>query len=702
MIPIRRKLRQPCVGVALMAAVCALRAWADEKLIVLDDIPRDMPNFEVKADGSRLYFSGGPKYHVFDANAKLVDKFGVPQASSPRELIPLPDGWFISCASYANGHLALYRPDGTLAKQLVGKGGDEKVLHSDMTGWTSPCGAAVDFEHKRLFAIDTSMAPRDVPDPVWSRIAVFDFDGKFIASINHYDGNAKEKDDARRTWYDDIEVDPARERVYVTARSTKELLAFSYDGQPQGKAPGARGIAVFPDGRVAVGTPDGRGIQVYDPNLTPLRMLEVGGLQDLEADGEGRLYASIQDPSITFIRWSADLETREVLGPRFLRLNVEFPDTDVTAGEGFAIKTRIEGRPEITKLDLWHVMARPSDGTDLRWQPLQAKYNDGMLTVTTPATLRGFYEIAVRFGEGPIAWADRQNDPYLQKTFAFLAPGATRSIAVFTASGRRVFQQGEAIPVQIVCRDAGAPSVVVRFTLERGGASLASREVTVDKSFSGEVTGALTRRLAPGDYLLKPAADGYGCYALPLCIAAREPDSPMQRITYNEFENAPPLLRQHGPADVAEAQAYIRDYVRETARLGFTRETDRMVGSLNVKSDPRGWRRDAAPASLSRPGYAPAEFYAIPTGNANWEAEYYLDQSVRYGLKYDSQLLGHCAGVRFREYRLRGLVPILQRTAQWLRRYPSFYGFNYNDEMFFGGFASEWTKDDEDWLKQVQ
>ena len=155
-------------------------AGAADRIVLLDDLPRDLANFEVSADGSRLYFSHGKDIFVFDAEGKLIDKYGAPTAV--REFLPLPNGWFVACLSHANGQLALYRPDGTFAQTLVGRG-DATKLRGDMTGWTSPCGAAVDAQHGRLFALDTTMAPRDdrnLPDPDWSRIAVFDLDGKYV------------------------------------------------------------------------------------------------------------------------------------------------------------------------------------------------------------------------------------------------------------------------------------------------------------------------------------------------------------------------------------------------------------------------------------------------------------------------------------------------------------------------------------------
>jgi DNA-binding beta-propeller fold protein YncE len=138
-----------------------------------------------------------------------------------------------------------------------------------MTGWTSPLGAAVDAKHKRIFVLDTTMAPSGKPDPNWSRIAMYDFDGKYLGDINRYDGNARTKDDSRRTWYDDIAVDPARQRVYVTANRFQQILAFDYHGKQAGnvRAPGSGALAVFPDGRIARGS--GRTIQLYEPDLKP-------------------------------------------------------------------------------------------------------------------------------------------------------------------------------------------------------------------------------------------------------------------------------------------------------------------------------------------------------------------------------------------------------------------------------------------------
>jgi len=698
-------------AIALAATVLAgATAGADEKTILAKDAPRDLKRLKLTPDGSRIY-AAGSQFVVFSAAGHPVDRIAAPGGCVPKDLIPLPDGWFIACTSYANGHLALCRPDGSEARSLVTRVGDEQHFRTDMTGWSSPCGAAVDIKRKRIFALDSTAAPAGTPSPDWSRIAGFDFEGKYLGDINRYDGAAPNRDDSRRTLYADIALDAARERIYVLANRPGELLAFGYDGKPLGhaKAPGGPdaaegGLAVFANGRVAVG--QGREIRIFDPALRPIRTIELpaatqGGIRDVEADAEGRLYALVGDPTLWFLRWPADLKTPQAFGPDYLRIEVEFPAKSIESGRPFAVKARATGRPEPAARGNWRAMARPADGTDLTWRALPVREREGELLLGTPPGLRGLYEVAVRYGEGPIDRSDLANDPHLLRTLAFVPRGADRSVSAFTADGRRAYRQGEPIPVQVVRRGGDPRPARVRLDLTRGGAAIASAEVTAGACLAVEIPGTLTRRLAPGRYQLAPEAPGHEGYALPLDIAPAAPDSPLQRILYHEFGSGA-TAPQAGVVGVAEGLAAIRDHARATADLGFTRETDRLIGQLDMKAGPVTWRRGVAPADLTPPGAAPADFHAVPYPGAIWEPEAYLDQAVRRGLAYDSQLLIHCSGVRFREPWLRELAPVLQRGAQWLGRYPAFYGFNYNDEMFFAGFGSGWTKDDDAWLKQQQ
>src|SRR5204863_535441 len=82
--------------------------------------------------------------------------------------------------------------------------------------------------------------------------------------------------------------------------------AYDYDGKLTGAVPGVAGIAVFPDGRIAVGDPDRKHIDVYDDRLALKKRLDADDEDDLEVDASGRLLATLADPTILFTRWSAN------------------------------------------------------------------------------------------------------------------------------------------------------------------------------------------------------------------------------------------------------------------------------------------------------------------------------------------------------------------------------------------------------------
>lgn len=690
-------MRRIVVVVILIGAVMV--AWGAEKIVLLDPVPQPLHNFEVRADGARLYFAGNREYFALDESGRLVDRFGLAQLA--RELVPLRDGWFIAANTHAGGHIGRHRPDGSSAKRLVERGPGRERLREDNTGWTTPTGLAVDEQRRLVFVLDTTVAPRGKPDPDFSRIAIFDFDGQYRGEIHRYDADAPDADDARRTWYDDIEVDPVRERVYVTARRDRELWAFTYDGQPVARVPGHRGIAVCPDGLVAVVGPDDQTIRIYDADLRELGTLAQPQARDLECDARGRLYARVEDPTILFVRWSADLSEHEVVGPRFYRLAVDFGSPVVVAGEPWKIRVTLTGRPRPPDAPTWQVLARPSDGRDLRWRAVPVVARDNLLHVVAPSDWRGLYDVVVKWGQGPIGWLDRQNDLSVQRTVAFRSRTAA-SVAVMTDSCRRAFRQGESMALRVICRPS--PAGAVPLEVELVGQGLRMPLIT---GFPAEqpiiaftVDGALTRHLMPGPYELRPRAEGYEPYPWTIHLVAAEPDSPFQRILYHEFDNQPATVRQPWLGDFAERQAFVRDYTDAVRRSGFTRETDRFVG-IHAKDGWLSWPRENAPVSLDDPSLPPAEYHGVPTGG-NWEAETYLDHAVRCGIRYDSQLLPHCAGVRCAPEWFAELNPVLQRAVQWGRRYPAFHGFLYNDEMFFTtAHWSGWRESDTVELERV-
>ncbi|MCX7934414.1 MAG: hypothetical protein N3A66_04045, partial [Planctomycetota bacterium] len=583
------------IVVALAISLEPVRAI--DKIAVLDEAPAACYRLRVQGDGKRVFIAGQGEFIVFDEAGRMLDRFAPPEACSAVKLFPRPDGWYIACLSYAHGQSALYRPDGTYAKTPAAKSGPPHGFRGDMTGWTSPCNAAVDFENNRIFGVDTCMAPRDdrkIPDPDWSRIAVFDLEGKHLLDINAYDAyapDAKEKD-SRRTWYDDIEVDPKRQRLYATARASGQVLAFSYDGQLLGSAPGRGPLAVFPDGRIATIASNAE-IAIYDRDLKDAAKIPVpedlrsSELRDLDADAAGRLYATFGNASVFFARWSADLAQVEVIGPRFLKISVQYPDPNqavLEAGKQFTLLVKAAGRPSPDPAGPWQVMARPLGGSDLQWRALPSSYADGKLAVETPPDLAGIYLVAVRYGQGPLAWAEHLKDPAVRAALAFLPGGAQQSAAIIPASGRRVYQAGEAMRLHLIHRSAAAAKdaeapLAVRLELRQGSRALAAAALSLTGRAALEIPRSITARLAPAEYELAPVIEGAAVYPFYFAIVSPQPDSPLQRIAYHEFGDSPMAGRQHSLVDDAERMAYIRDYCRAMQRLGFTRETDRLGGS---------------------------------------------------------------------------------------------------------------------------
>ena len=695
------ELRMGALGICLLCFTVGL--FAQSKLILFDDFPQNLGEFEVNADGSRLYFSDARNaYLVFNTEGVILDRFNTPPNSNSRGLNPLSDGWFISVNTYNGGHVGLVRPDGTHMKILVGKGGDEKVFRADMTGWSSPTAAAVDEVNRFIFAIDMSLG--DDNRPWWVRIAVFDFDGKYLRDINRFQSNAAEgspfRDESRRTTYSDIEVDPARERVYVTAAASKELLVFSYTGDAIGKAPGVGGIAVFPDGRVATVAPDNSGILMYSPELQQLAVLPARGISDLETDAAGRLYASsYADPTFIYTRWEANLQDSVTVRPHYQRINVAHANTSFAAGSVHAITVTVDGNPAPAHTDSWVVMARQSDGSDLHWQRWSATLEGDQLRVQTPENVSGFYELIVHFGKSVVDRANLVADLSVQRTVAIMPTGATRSVAAFPSNGRRVFQQGEAIPLVVARRyDAkaeGTEPITMQLLISQNGTTLARVPITLTTNYYAQLPAVITRRLSPGDYLLQPELAEHACYPLTLTIVSNLQDSPMQRILYHSFGGHSAYDSLGQSWDTPERLAYLRNYARQAAATGFTRETDRLL----LQGVGPGWNRATLPAPTAAFGFAPSDYYHLPAMN-NGMHDYYLEQQVCHGIRNDSHLLGHCSGVRFRDEDLILLNAKLQQFVQRRQRYPAFYGVNYNDEAFFGSWANPWSAKDNDWLKE--
>jgi len=653
--------------------------------VLADGVPLARNEFSVRPDGRRLYFASGRAFYVFNEEGDLVSEVPVDNGFA-RSIVALKNGDLLAAQSHAVGQIARLSHDGASLKRIVGRGPTPTNLRQDGTAWTSPTGVAVDETHGLIFALDTTSAPNGQADPDWSRVAVFDMNGGYQRSIAAYDSSHSVASDPLRTWYDDIEVDPQRARVYVTARAARELWAFDYAGRLLGKVPGVSGIAVFPEGRLAVVDPDHRHIRVYTPSLELSKMLDAPSALDLETDASSHLYASTTDPSVLLLRWSRELVSPEIVRPRSTWISVDFPADTAISGQPFSVGLGARGRPEPARKE-WHAFARPSDGSSLVWHELDTKRTGEALTIFPPRELSGFYDIAVRLGAGSMGDRDFASDLHVRQTMLFRGADEHGRIALRSLTGRAGFRRGEAIAFRIELSGAtSSAGTDVTLTLRRDGLPLARARVPAAEKY-WQLPPEITRRLLPGRYSIEAEPGALASDPLEFELAESEPSSPLQRIIYHEFEQQMRGTPRREVADTASRLEYVRAYVDAVAALGFTRETDRSgLGWLGAQ-DVGTWRDVSLPGS--------ARHDRLPTGG-NWEPGAYLDLATARGISYDTQIFVHCASMPVAPNRLVPLDAGLERLAQWLGRYPSFYGFNYNDELFPSTNA-----DDRVWLAEL-
>ena len=693
--------------------------WGEVKILRMEaSAALSKGGIEVLPDGSKIYIAANHNsYQLFDPQGRYIDSYSCAMNASARDLVPITEGelagWFISFNTYFSARVALYRPDGSEAKVLISVRGNESGMHGDRGGDASPiAGGTIDSQRGIIFMLDRSRnAKRDVE---WSRIAMFDFTGKFLADVHRFDLDSKkpaENDPAWQTYLYDVEVDPLRQLCYVTTdkRTGNELIVLSYDpakrGQVIGRVPGRCGIATLSQGRVAVYADDFRNILLYDAELKLIDKIPIPeGINvfrayelsrcDLESDAADRLYVNGGQEDVTFARWSADYKQVDIFGPKFRKLDVSWPQQSILrAGEKWTVPAKLTGRPQPEKLDQWQVLMRSSDGSDMRFLAVPWQYEAEQLAITVPTELQGFYDIIIRYGDGSFSTGNRAGELYVQRTFAIAPAEAKSSLAVLTANCRRAFRQGEAIPLQLVNRGE-LPIGEMKVELRLADKLLGSMLLTKNSLVACQIPASLTRRLVLGSYQLIPVADGVVCYPLTISIASAAKDSPFQRILYHEFGNTPIIGAQGG--DIAEKMDSVRNYLRVTSALGFTRETCRGANGITVTTNGA---RFTAPFPMTDNVFAPAEYYSLTLGKNN--AEYYLDNAVAAGINYDTQYVGHCGSPSFAVSTTQSRLQIFQKIAQSWGRFPSFYGFNYNDEMFDSGlYANDLSGWDKAWMAE--
>jgi len=713
--------------------ITALTAFGQSYKTVMisdDGIGTEAYRITASPNGKQIVVTANGAYNVFDENGKLTFKVGVPQGSSTLKLIPAPADFdplikFVAIDSYAGGHVALCRADGSEIKAIIGKGGgNERSFHSDTTGWTNPNGGAVDFKNRIIFATESTQPMQDELSPVWSRIAMFDFSGEFIRSINFYNFHApndsEQRAESRRHWYSDIAVDPDRQRIYASARNiaenTNEFLVFNYDGEElyRFRIPGEGHLAYLPAQDI-IGLHTGRRIIFYSAETFEMSF-EVqlpnevrGDIRSITSDQIGNLYVSLWDASVNFIRYNTD-GTYDIFGPNYIQVAVHLQTSLFIGGQTYEIPLAVQSKPEVTDHSDWHLFIRETSGINLRWREIPVTYNvdNSSILFDVPTSLRGSYTLAIKFGSDPISSANFARDTAQLWQVIFVPESAIRSIAISATTARSAFLQGENISLELLRRERIAENevlapIIVNCQLIKNGKIIESIDIPTRTGTAAIIIpAAISARLATGEYEIKPVSPGYESYGFKFDIVSSLTDSTMQRVFYHEFGNTAIIGAGYIIHDPAERMANIRETVAAVNRLGFNRETDRAWAGSNGYNY---YTANTLGNGMDYEGMAYGEWLYYQTDVS--KEEFYMDLATKYNIWYDTQILPHCATARISDVRIQELLAPLSRSAEWMSKYPSFYGFNYNDEMFNGGTGSwqgydnAWTQEDRDWLKNL-
>ena len=285
----------------------SMGAFAQEKIIMLKDAPNLGGQFEVVPDGSKIFFSANNgKFAVFNAEGKVIDSISV-AGGRTRELFPLPDGWFIARSPTRADTLRCIGP--TAARP-----------RSSSTRRQSPVAAQrshrMDDAHRHRGGCRAKKSSRWIRQShrATSRIRISRASQSSISTGNFFPTSAVTTAASRvktTRWH---VVRRHRNRFEASARlrhraAYERAARARLYGKEIAHVPGVGGIAVFPDGRIAVGDPDPKSpaIRVYpadfDDELNDSKIIKLPAsatFTDLEADASGRLYATGGDASVYF------------------------------------------------------------------------------------------------------------------------------------------------------------------------------------------------------------------------------------------------------------------------------------------------------------------------------------------------------------------------------------------------------------------
>lgn len=639
-----------------------------DELQLSSDFPRQRGELELDAEG-RMYFPSGGAYYVYDAAGRFLERR--PSAGKAMGLVPLADGTFVAARAGKSGRLVRLRADGTERVALVKQGRGLGELHPDKTGWTNPSRLAVDTKRDWILVFDATQAANGVGND-FARVAAFGPKGNFVRDL-------VSPAQAGTSTYDDLEVDAERERVFVTERETQTLRVYDYRSNLVASRPGVSGVAVWADGRVAVGNPDRRHIDIYDAALKWRKSLELTDSRDLEVDASGALLATSADPALLVTRWRTDSGAPTGLWAPHRRLRIEQPPPLAKPGGRVSLHFETSIFPLETPTPKPRVRARAVAEGASRFRELASTSAGGALSFVFPADWVGPVDLVIDLP------AASEDGPRATLHTTLRAEATRPKLAIRSRLARTAFVQGEAVKLRVLGASLDQPLELV--VARRGGAG----STAAVRGGYVELPAEVTRRLLPGRYVASLENADADVVPFEFDIVNADADSPMQRILYHEFDRSPATTSQSKLPDRSARLEYIGAYLAQLKRLGFTRETDR--AGERLLDGARG-KLQSVSSSVEQafPGYF------VPSGG-NWEADVYLDRATALGLRYDTQLLPHCATVPLADERVDGLANDVGKLGRWLGKYPSFYGFNVNDELFFDNMPfTSMPANDRAWL----
>jgi outer membrane protein assembly factor BamB len=475
-----------CSGAAPVAAV--------ELLHVLS---REHPAFDVA--GSRLAVGRDGKVYLSSAEYVLrinrdgSRKLGSKLTASLWITTANADGVMAAASGHFNHNISLWSPNFERLDAV------NDFLVNDQVEWYAPCDVQVGASG-HFYGIDENrhrIVRVTAPGRLTATYTLAGLGEDLVRKIVQF-----------RVW-------EAGQRFYILCPSNT-LRVVAFDGKllwslqaGLGGNPwdGWRGsFDVDDQGRLFVLPDTADTIQVYDVHGKPAGELRLqmgerkGRVADLRVSGDDIF---LRRPHPVELFQVYDRKTgafKHVVQADVEQLNVKLPNDVWTAGEPVPVQINLDAGGRRLQ-PRWRLWLRPFNTPDFQELPLK----DGK--VLPPADAGGFYHLRVSTD------VKGATSEYLVETIIEIRPpGTTGSVAVFTPLNRIYYGQGEAIPVSLLYRAAGASSLPQALTLclWDGTQAVAEGVVKLESGKPAQVSlpSSVTGALRPGRYVLTAKAPG--------------------------------------------------------------------------------------------------------------------------------------------------------------------------------------------------